>query len=76
MTTRQQTRARQDWLRKMNGTSSNQSMAARYHWEHSPAYALYKPQPVAAYIAARKLFMAAQGVYMPVTLPIHARIPA
>lgn len=69
-------RARQDWLRRMRQNDQTQTMATQYSWEHCPAYTLYKAQPVAAYIAARQLFMARQGVYMPVTLPLRARIPA
>ena len=75
MTTKQESRARADWQRRCRANDRSQTMSARYSWEHCPAYSLYKPQPVAAYIAARRLFMASQGVYMPVTLPPAARLP-
>ena len=76
MTALRDSKARADWQRRCRANENlSQSMAARYSWEHCPAYSLYKPQPVAAYIAARRSFMAAQGVYMPVTVPHAARLP-
>lgn len=75
MTALRDTRALADWHRRCRANDRSQLMSTRYSWEHCPAYSLYKPQPVAAYIAARRLFMASQGVYMPVTLPLAARLP-